>query len=132
MANKKNILYIILIIVFTITFFILMSICFVGFSYVTTMNAYHSTDGRLEDIALDEKMSGPSRIMDTLFLEKDYEEEFDDYWDFARVRRAYIKGRYADDKTDSIKVIEDYINSTTYDKRKEEAVKYLEEITSTK
>lgn len=105
-----------------------MAICLFGFSRVSRTVKYESLSGRLEAIELDEKMGGPDRILSTLVFDNDYEEEFDDYWDFANVRRAYIQGRAADDKSSSIAIIQNYIDSTTYDNRRDAAKRYLEDL----
>lgn len=103
-----------------------MAICFIGFAYVSMQNNFQSLDGRREALELSVKMGGPERIMDELYFDRDYEEDFDSYWDFAIIRREYIKGRFSDDKTESINIINDFINNTKNDSYKKEASKYIE------
>ncbi len=115
-------------IIFTVLFFIVMAICLIGFGNVSRMVNYNSLSGRQEAMDLDIKMSGPDTILDTLVFDKDYEEEFDEYWEFAKVRQAYIMGRVADDKTDSISIISDYANSNAKKTWRDAANRYLEKL----
>lgn len=105
-----------------------MAICFIGFGYVSMQNNFQSLDGRREALELSVKMGGPERIMDELYFDRDYEEDFDSYWDFAVIRREYVKGRFSDDKSESIEIIKAFMDSTKNESYKKEAEKYIKKL----
>ena len=128
MANKSRSKYIILLVVFTVIFFISMLVCIIGYKSVATDIRYYSLSGRLDVIQNDEKVFGPDHLYSTLFFDKDYEEDFDPYWDFANIHLEYLRGRYADDPSESLEILKKYEESCSNKARKITVRKYIETI----
>ena len=93
MKNKSNAWYYMLIVIFTILFFVCMAFCFGRFRQLSRSYMTRSLSYRLETIELDESMFGPAHIYSSLYFDRDYEEEFDGYWTFADTYLAYRRGR---------------------------------------
>lgn len=126
LANKKDRKYIVLIVVFTFLFFICMSICFVKYRALAHEYKTSTISYRMDCVELEESMFGPGDIFTTLYFDKDHEEAFDSYWEFADVYLAYVRGRFADDKTPYIDEIQTYIDSVSDSERKKTAEEYLD------
>lgn len=128
MKSKKNTKYYILIVVFTIIFFVCMVFCFARFRALSRDHKYRSLSYRVETIELEERMYGPAHIFSSLYFSKNYEEEFDEYWDFCDAWLAYVRGRYAGEKAPYIEALQEYLD-TAPGREREKAVKgYLEEL----
>ncbi|MCX4322925.1 MAG: hypothetical protein OSJ59_08155 [Lachnospiraceae bacterium] len=127
MKNKSNAWYYTLIVIFTILFFVCMAFCFGRFRQLSRSYMTRSLSYRLEVIELDESMFGPGHIFSSLYFDKDYEEDFDEYWAFSDAYLAYIKGRLAEDKEPYIEEIEEYLE-TAGGAREKAVKKYLEEL----
>lgn len=128
MKNKSNAWYYTLIVIFTILFFVCMAFCFGRFRQLSRSYTTRSLAYRLEVIELDESMFGPSHNFSSLYFDKDYEEEFDEYWAFSDAYLAYIKGRLAEDKAPYIEEIRTYLGTAPGGAREKTAKKYLEEL----
>lgn len=126
MADKRRTKYIVMLVIFTVLFFMSVVLCIVGYSSVSSNIRFSSAKGRLEAVEREENMYGPRDIYSTLYYDKDYEEEFDYYWEFANVYRTYIKGRFSDDPSDEIEYIQKYADSCKDKNRKELALEYIE------
>lgn len=120
--------YYILIVLFTILFFVCMAFCFVRFVKLSRERKWNSLSYRLESIELEERMYGAQHIFYSLYFQDDYEEEFDGYWDFTDAYFAYVKGRMAEDKTPYIEEIKAYLDSSPDGEKKKAAEAYLEEL----
>ncbi len=125
MADKK-IKYIIMLVVFTVLFFISMLVCIVAYRSVARDFRHSSISGRKSALELDEKMYGPDHIYSTLYFDKDYEEEFDDYWDYANAYRAYIQGRYGYKTEEALDKMQSYVDSCKIEGRREAVTEYME------
>lgn len=132
MENKSNTKYIVMLVIFTVLFFVSMVVCIFGYRSVAKEFHYSSISGRVDRMELDEKMFGPDHIYSTLYFDKDYEEEFDNYWEFAQAYRMYIKGRYADDPTEEVNFLRGYMSKCSNDRRKQEVQGYIDIILSEK
>lgn len=124
--NKAKTKYIILLVVFTVIFFISMVICIGAYGVVSANFRYRSVDGRMDALKLDEKMMGYDHIYSDLYFGKDYEKEFDSYWEFADIYQIYVKGRFADDPTDAINKLQAYADNCKDQKRAEKALEYID------
>lgn len=128
MGNRANKKYYILIVVFTVIFFLCMAFCFTRFRALSRDHKYRSLSYRMETIELEERMYGPAHIFSSLYYSKNYEEEFDEYWDFGNAYLAYVRGRYSGEKTPYIEALQKYL-ATAPGGERERAVKgYLEEL----
>ena len=128
MESKKSAKYYILIVVFTILFFICMAICFYRFRDLSRTRKIRSLSYRLEGIERDERMFGPDTIFSSLYFDRDYEEEFDGYWEFAEAYLSYINGRLAEDKTLYIEALETYLENEPEKERQKAVEGYLKEL----
>lgn len=127
-VSKNKTTYYVLIILFTIVFFICMAFCFVRFKDVAFYHKMTSLSYRLDSIALEEKMFGPADVFSTLYFDYDYEEEFDEEWDFAYAYLAYRRGRIAEDKAPYIEELKAYLDTAPGGEREKQAAAYLEEL----
>lgn len=117
-----------LIVLFTILFFICMVFCFSRYQALTHGFGIRSLSRRMSDIELDEKMYGPEHIYYSLYFNDNYEEDFDEYWEFSDAYLAYRIGRLAEDKTPYINAVQSYLDSTPGGEREKAAQGYLEEL----
>ncbi len=128
MKNKSNAKYYVLIVAFTVLFFACMAFCFGQFRELARNYRTRSLSYRLEAIELDESMFGPVHNFSSLYFDRDYEKEFDGYWDFADVYLAYVRGRISEEKEPYIEEIRAYLESRPGGAREKEAKKYIEEL----
>lgn len=128
MKSKNNTKYYMLIIVFTMIFFLCMVFCFTRFRTLSRNYKIRSLSYRRETIELEERMYGPDHIFSSLYFSDDYEEEFDDYWMFSDAYLAYVRGRYAEEKTPYIKELREYLDIAPQGERQKAAKGYLEEL----
>ncbi len=129
-VSKNKTTYYVLIILFTIVFFICMAFCFVRFKDLAFDYRVNSLSYRLDGIALEEKMFGPADLFSTLYFDHDYEEEFDEQWDFAYAYLAYRRGRISEDKAPYIEELKAYLDTAPGGEREKQAAAYLEELES--
>lgn len=128
MKNKANTKYYMLIIVFTVIFFLCMAFCFTRFRTLSRDYKIRSLSYRKEAIELEERMYGPAHIFSSLYFSDDHEEEFDEYWAFCDAWLAYVRGRFSEEKAPYIEVLQEYLD-TAPEKERRKAVKgYLEEL----
>lgn len=128
MKNKKDAKYYILIVAFTILFFVCMVFCIGRFRELSRSYRTRSLSYRMEAIELDESMFGPTHFFSSLYFDRDYEEEFDGYWAFSDAYLAYMKGRISEDKTPYIDEIKAYLETAPGGTREKTAREYLEEL----
>lgn len=128
MKSRSNSKYYILIVVFTIIFFLCMAFCFTRFRTLSRDHEFRSLAYRKESIELDERMFGPEHIYSSLYFSKDYEEAFDDYWKFSEAYLAYVRGRYSEEKTSEIEVLQKYLDTAPGGEREKTVKGYLEEL----
>lgn len=128
MNKKKAGKYYILIVLFTILFFVCMAFCFSRYQALTHGFGIRSLSGRMEGMELDEKMFGPEHIYYSLYFNDNYEEDFDAYWEFSDAYLAYRIGRLAEDKTPYIDTVQKYLDSAPGGERERTARGYLEEL----
>lgn len=128
MKNRNNTRYYMLIVIFTILFFVCMAFCFGRFRQLSRSYMMRSLSYRLETIELDESMFGPAHIFSSLYFDRDYEEEFDGYWDFSDAYLAYMRGRISEEKSPYIDEIRAYLETAPGGAREKTAKKYLEEL----
>lgn len=128
MKNKKDAKYYVLIIAFTILFFVCMAFCLGRFRELSRSYRTRSLSYRMEAIELDENMFGPTHFFSTLYFDRDYEEEFDGYWAFSDAYLAYMRGRISEDKAPYIDEIKAYLETAPGGRREKTAKKYLEEL----
>ena len=82
----------------------------------------------MEGMKLDEKMFGPEHIYYSLYFNDNYEEDFNEYSEFADSYLAYRVGRLAEDKTPYIDAVQDYLDKAPGGEREKAARSYLEEL----
>lgn len=125
-GNKTK--YYVLIILFTVLFFICMAFCFVRFVKLAREHRIHSLSYRMESLELDEMMFGVEHEFYSLYFNYDYEEEFDGNWAFADAYLAYVQGKIAEDKAPYVKELKAYLDTAPGGEWEKEAQKYLEEL----
>lgn len=128
MNKKKAGKYYVLIVLFTILFFVCMAFCFSRYRALTHGFGTRSLSRRMKSMELDEKMFGPEHIYYSLYFNDNYEEDFDKYWEFSDAYLAYRIGRLAEDKTPYIDTVRDYLDSAPGGEREKAARGYLEEL----
>lgn len=128
MKNRTNTKYYILIVVFTIIFFLCMAFCFTRFRTLSRDHKIRSLSYRKEAIELEERMFGPAHIYSSLYFSKDYEEVFDDYWRFSDAYLAYVRGRFSEEKAADIEILQDYLDTAPGGEREKAAEGFLEEL----
>lgn len=84
--------YISILIIFTAAFLGLMSYTLVKFRSLTDKYSITSLNGRLKSIHAFYVDLGGWGVRDSLVLEDDYESDFDEYWEFAKIEDEYVKG----------------------------------------
>lgn len=128
MKNRSNARYYMLIVIFTILFFVCMAFCFGRFRQLSRSYMTRSLSYRLEAIELDESMFGPAHNFSSLYFDRDYEEEFDEYWAFSNAWLAYMRGRISEDKKPYVDEIKSYLEDAPGGTREKAAEQYLEEL----
>lgn len=128
MKNKSNSKYYVLIVVFTVVFFLCMVFCFTRFRTLSRDHKIRSLSYRKEAIELDERMFGPEHIYSSLYFSKDYEKAFDEYWKFSEAYLAYVRGRFSEEKTSEIEVLQKYLDTAPGGEREKTVKGYLEEL----
>lgn len=127
-GNNGKTKYYVLIILFTIVFFICMAFCFVRFVSLAQKHRVHSLSYRMEGMELDEKMFGVEHTFSSLYFNYDYEEEFDERWAFCDAYLAYVNGRISEDKEPYIEELKEYLNTSPGGEWEKTARQYLEEL----
>lgn len=125
-GNKTK--YYVLIIIFTVLFFICMAFCFVRFVKLAREHRINSLSYRMESLELDEKMFGVEHVFSSLYFNYDYEEEFDERWAFCDAYLSYINGRISEDKEPYIKELKAYLDTEPGGEWERAARTYLEEL----
>ncbi len=125
-GNKTK--YYVLIILFTVLFFICMAFCFVRFVKLAHDHKVNSLSYRMESLQLDETMFGVEHDFSSLYFNYDYEEEFDEHWAFSDAYLAYIKGKISEDKTPYIEELKAYLDTAPGGEKEKAARQYLEEL----
>lgn len=128
MKSKANTKYYILIVIFTVIFFLCMAFCFTRFRTLSRDYKMRSLAYRKEAIELDERMFGPEHIYSSLYFSKDYEEAFDDYWIFSEAYLAYVRGRFSEEKASEIEILQKYLDTAPGGEREKAVRNYLEEL----
>lgn len=128
MKSKNNTKYYILIVVFTIIFFLCMAFCYTRFRTLSRNYKIRSLSYRKETIELEERMYGPAHIFSSLYFSKDYEETFDGYWKFSDAYLAYVKGRFSEEKTPYINALQEYLDTAPGGERERVVQGYLDEL----
>lgn len=128
MKNKAAGRYYILIIVFTVIFFLCMAFCFTRFRALSRDHQFRSLAYRKEAIELDERMFGPEHIYSSLYFSKDYEKAFDDYWKFSEAYLAYVRGRFSGEREPYIQTLQEYLDTSPGREREKAVRSYLEEL----
>lgn len=136
MENRKNRTYAIILIVATVLFMAGMVTCIYNLKYTAssyslkkvatmTSNNSDSLGERLDYMKDYVDRRGPEVIYNELYYGHNYEQEFDDYWEFADIQIAGVRGRFATDNSKYRKIIEDYIANCSDGARREAAEGYL-------
>lgn len=128
MESKRNAKYYILIVVFTLLFFVCMAFCFARYRELSHVLRFESLSYRKKMIERDENMFGPAHNFYSLYFNGDYEEDFDEYWDFSEAYLAYVRGRISEDKEAYIGELKAYLDTEPGAVRKKAVEKYLEEL----
>lgn len=134
MANKKNRVYAIILVVSTIIFIIAMVTRIFGMNFTATPGKVSQmingnsqpVQERLDYLDSYVERHGPDVIYSELYYGHNFEPEFDSYWEFAEIQVAGIRGRFADDNTKDREKIEKYIATCNDEARKQAAQSYLE------
>lgn len=117
-----------LIVLFTVVFFICMAFCFVRFVGLSRTYKVHSLAYRMDSIENSEKLFGVGGEFLDLFFDYDYEEEFDDRWAFSYAYLAYTKGKISEDKAPYIEELKEYLDTEPGGQWEKTARQYLEEL----
>lgn len=125
-GNKTK--YYVLIVIFTVLFFICMAFCFVRFMRLAHDHRMDSLSYRMENLELDEKMFGVEHEFSSLYFDYDYEEEFDERWAFVDAYLSYINGRISEDKEPYIKELKAYLDTAPGGEWERVAGEYLKEL----
>lgn len=128
MKNKAALKYYMLIVVFTVIFFLCMAFCFTRFRTLSREHKIRSLSYRKEAIELEERMYGPEHIFSSLYFDDDYEEVFDGYWEFSDAYLAYVRGRFSEEKEPYIEKLQGYLDTAPGGERKKAVQAYLEEL----
>lgn len=128
MKNRANGRYYILIVAFTVIFFLCMVFCFTRFRALSRDYKIRSLSYRIDTIELEERMYGPAHIFSSLYYADNYEEEFNGYWQFAEAYLAYAGGRYAEEKAPYIETLQGYLDTAPGGEREKVMRQYLEEL----
>lgn len=128
MKSRSNSKYYILIVAFTVIFFLCMVFCFTRFRTLSRDHKFRSLAYRKEAIELDERMYGPEHIYSSLYFAKDHEKAFDDYWKFSEAYLAYVRGRFSEEKASEIEVLQKYLDTAPGGEREKAVKGYLEEL----
>lgn len=128
MIRKANRKYYVLIVAFTVIFFLCMTFCFVRFRTLSRDYKLRSLSYRLEAIELEERMYGPAHIFSSLYFDSDHEEAFDEYWKFSDAYLAYARGRFSEEKEPYIETLEEYLDTAPGEEREKAVKAYLEEL----
>lgn len=127
-GNNNRAKYYILIVIFTILFFICMAFCFVRFVKLARDHRLNSLSYRMESLELDEMMFGVEHEFYSLYFNYDYEEEFDDRWAFSGAYLAYRNGKISEDSAPYIKELKAYLDTAPGGEWEKKARQYLEEL----
>lgn len=127
-GNEGKTKYYVLIVLFTVVFFICMAFCFVRFVNFARDNRMHSLRYRVESVELDEKMFGVEHTFSSLYFNYNYEEEFDERWAFCDAYLAYVNGRISENKEPYIEELKAYLNTSPGGEWERTARQYLEEL----
>lgn len=127
-GSKDKTKYYMLIVLFTVVFFICMAFCFVRFVGLSRTYKVHSLAYRMDSIENSEKLFGVGGEFLDLFFDYDYEEEFDDRWAFSYAYLAYTKGKISEDKTPYIEELKEYLDTEPGGQWEKTARQYLEEL----
>lgn len=127
-GNKGKTKYYVLIVLFTVVFFICMAFCFVRFVKLSNNHKMNSLAYRMDNIENLEKLSGVEGEFLSLYFSACYEEEFDERWAFSDAYLAYVQGKISEEKEPYIKEIKAYLATEPGGKWEKAAGKYLEEL----
>lgn len=127
-GNESKTKYYVLIIIFTVVFFVCMSFCFVRFLRLAHERRVNSLSYRMDSLELDEMMFGVEHEFSSLYFNYDYEEEFDERWAFTDAYLSYIRGRISEDKAPYIEELKAYLDTAPGGDWEKTARKYLEEL----
>lgn len=128
MKSKSNVKYYVLIITFTLIFFLCMAFCFTRFRLLARDHKFRSLSYRMETIELEERIYGPSHTFSSLYFSKNYEEEFDEYWAFCDAYLTYVRGRFSEEKTPYSEALQSYLDTAPGGEREKAVKGYLEEL----
>lgn len=127
-GSKDKTKYYVLIVLFTIVFFICMAFCFVRFVGLAHDHRVHSLSYRMDSIENSEMLFGVEGEFLDLYFDYDYEEEFDDRWEFAYAYLAYVKGKISEDKEPYIEEVKAYLETNPGGQWEKTARRYLTEL----
>lgn len=127
-GNKGNTKYYVLIVLFTIVFFICMAFCFVRFVKLSHDRKVNSLSYRMDSIENSEMLFGVEGEFLDLYFDHDYEEAFDERWAFAYAYLAYTQGRISEDKAPYIGEIKAYLDTKPGGQWEKTARQYLAEL----
>ena len=127
MENKKTFRrYYVVLAIFSVVFFIAMTVMIIAFIGVSREYRIRKVSYRLGNVKLEEKLHGPQEVYGTLLLDKDYEEDFDYYWEFADIYQSYIAARFDYQAEDNFNKIKAYAEKESNPTRKKQAEEYIE------
>ena len=126
--KKASASQIIPIVLFSIAFFICMIILLVLFTDVVFQYNQRKLSTRLEYAQANEKVVGTDSCLRDLISNSDYEKEFDSYWDFGKVRLAYVNARFGTQKEEDVDYIRQYLATNPSPARQKAAQTYLEKL----
>lgn len=70
-------------------------------------------------------MHGPQEVFGTMLLDKDYEEDFDYYWEFTDIYKSFIAARCGYQVEDNLEKITGYAKQEANPIRKKQAEEYI-------
>lgn len=132
MENKKNTKYFVILIALTFVFVISLLVLIFGFSSLSRYSNYNSLSGRIDRIEGDSSFYGSNHILSTLLMDRDYEKEFDVYWEYADAYQDYIRGRFTDNKDEAIKKLNEYKENCNNEQWRDNIDMYIEAVENSK
>lgn len=132
MENKKNTKYFVILVALTFVFVISLLVLIFGFSSLSRYSNYNSLSGRIDRIEGDSSFYGSNHILSTLLMDRDYEKEFDVYWEYADAYQDYIRGRFTDNKDEAIKKLNEYKENCNNEQWRDNIDMYIEAVENSK
>lgn len=134
--------YIIIIITFVIIFVVVMINLYTKYKEVASRYEYNSIASRLKMLEWDKEDGYLKNVANGLYIDQNFESDFDEYWEFATIESYYLQGltlkrAIAEGDTSRrtqldfcIQKISDYVSTVNDQKLKNNAKSFLKSLTN--